>query len=193
MQPEDSSRFQRTYTVDGTSIYDFLTGTVAEESNVAFVFNTIDREINCYSLCDCINQEDGKLLKDRDGNDVTGIGEDTFVFVSKDRLANETSINSNKDKVKNCFRIEGGDDVINAMVAAANMGGNSYIYQFADFQYNDMSERLRKKIQAYQKMMESKDTQDTYYGENGIYTRLCRAYDDQIGRASCRERVSSPV
>ena len=164
--------------MDGTSIYDFLTGTVAEESNVAFVFNTIDREINCYSLCDCINQEDGKLLKDRDGNDVTGIGEDTFVFVSKDRLANETSINSNKDKVKNCFRIEGGDDVINAMVAAANMGGNSYIYQFADFQYNDMSERLRKKIQAYQKMMESKDTQDTYYGENGIYTRLCRAYDD---------------
>ena len=178
VQPEDSSRFQRTYTVDGTSIYDFLTGTVAEESNVAFVFNTIDREINCYSLCDCINQEDGKLLKDRDGNDVTGIGEDTFVFVSKDRLANETSITSNKDKVKNCFRIEGGDDVINAMVAAANMGGNNYIYQFADFQYNDMSERLRKKIQAYQKMMESKDTQDTYYGENGIYTRLCRAYDD---------------
>ncbi len=171
VQPEDSSTFQRTYTVDGTSIYDFLTGTVAEESNVAFVFDTIGRKINCYSLCDCIDQDSGDVL-------CKGIGEDTFVFVSKDRLANETSINSNKDKVKNCFRIEGGDDVINAMVAAANMGGNSYIYQFADFQYNDMSERLRKKIQAYQKMMESKDTQDTYYGENGIYTRLCRAYDD---------------
>ncbi len=178
VQPEDSSTFQRTYTVDGTSIYDFLTGTVAEESNVAFVFDTIGRKINCYSLCDCINQEDGKLLKDRDGNDVTGIGEDTFVFVSKDRLANETSITSNKDRVKNCFRIEGGDDVINAMVAAANMGCNNYIYQFADFQYNDMSEELRKKIQAYQEMMDSEETQKTYYGENGIYTRLCRAYDD---------------
>ena len=56
-QPEESSKFQRTYTVDGDSIYDFLTGAVAEESNVVFVFDTIGREINCYSLCDCIDQE----------------------------------------------------------------------------------------------------------------------------------------
>ncbi len=176
VQPEESSRFQRAYTVDGESIYDFLIGTVSEESNVIFTFDTsmdettgrIERTINCYSLCDCINQKDGTVMKDKDGNEVTGIGEDTFVFVSKDRLANETSITSNKDNVKNCFRIEGGDDVINAMVAAVNMGGNNYIYQFADFQYNDMSEGLREKIQAYQKMMESKDTQDMYYG-NGKY------------------------
>ena len=112
MQPEESSKFQRTYTVDGDSIYDFLTGTVAEESNVIFTFDTINRKINCYSLCDCINQETGSPMTDDDGNEVTGIGEDTFVFVSKNRLANEITISSNKDNVKNCFRIAGGDDVI---------------------------------------------------------------------------------
>ena len=171
-QPEESSKFQRTYTVDGETIYDFLTGAVAEESNVVFVFDTINRKINCYSLCDCIDQTTGEK--------VTGIGEDTMVFVSKNKLANEFNISSNKDNVKNCFRIEGGDDVITDMVRAVNMNGSNYIYQFADFQLNDMSEALRNKITGYQKMMSSKETQDMYYGENGIYTRLCNAYGDLL-------------
>lgn len=170
-QPEESSKFQRTYTVDSDSIYDFLTGTVSEESNVIFVFDTINREINCYSLCDCIDQETGEML-------CKGIGEDTMVFVSKNKLANEISISSNKDKVKNCFRIEGGDDVITDMVRAVNMNGSNYIYQFADFQYNDMSEELKKKITEYQEIMASQEVKDAYYGETGIYTRLCKAYDD---------------
>ncbi|WP_347283462.1 hypothetical protein, partial [Bacteroides caecimuris] len=84
----------------------------------------------------------------------------------------------NKDNVKNCFRIEGGDDVITDMVRAVNMNGSNYIYQFADFQYNDMSEELKKKIKDYQDEMSSKEVQDEYYGENGIYTRLCNAYDE---------------
>ena len=67
-EPESSDTFQRTYTGEGVSIYDFLTGDVAKESNVIFVFDTINREINCYSLCDCIKQETGELL-------VHGIGE----------------------------------------------------------------------------------------------------------------------
>lgn len=171
VQPEKSFKFQRTYTVDGDSIYDFLTGTVSEESNVIFIFDTINRLINCYSLCDCINQETGEVL-------CKGIGEDTFVFASKRNLANEITISSNKDKIKNCFRIEGGDDVITDMVRAVNMNGSNYIYQFADFQYNDMSEELRDKIKTYQETMSSQDIQDEYYGEYGIYTRLCKAYDD---------------
>lgn len=170
-QPQLSSKFQRTYTVDGDTIYDFLTGTVAEESNVVFVFDTINRQINCYSLCDCIDQKTGITF-------CNGIEEDTTVFVSKNKLANEITISSNKDNVKNCFRIEGGDDIITDIVRAVNMNGSNYIFQFADFQYNDMPEGLRKKITEYQNMMSSKETQDEYYGENGIYTRLCAAYDD---------------
>lgn len=171
VQPEESCKFQRTYTADGETIYDFLTGTVSEESNVIFVFDTINRLINCYSLCDCIDQETGETL-------CRGIGDDTFIYVDKVNLADEIDISSDKDSVKNCFRIEGGDDVITDMVRAVNMNGSNYIYQFAGFQYDDMSEELRDKLQEYQETMSSKDTQDAYYGEDGIYTRLCRAYDD---------------
>lgn len=156
-QPENVETFQRTYTCDGTSIYDFLTGEVAKESNVIFTFDTINREINCYSLCDCIDQETGKIL-------AKGIGEDTNILVSKNKLANEITISSNKENVKNCFRIEGGDDVITDMVRIVNMNGSNYIYQFADFQYNDMPEALKNKIQAYQEIMSSQEVQDKYYG-----------------------------
>jgi hypothetical protein len=40
-QPETVGTFQRTYTSDGTSIYDLLTGDIAEESNVIFIFDTM--------------------------------------------------------------------------------------------------------------------------------------------------------
>ncbi len=165
-QPEESSKFQRTYTVDGDSIYDFLTGAVAEESNVVFVFDTIGREINCYSLCDCIDQETGRPMLDKDGNEVTGIGEDTAVFVSKNKLANEITISSNKDNVKNCFRIEGGDDVITDMVRAVNMNGSNYIYQFADFQYNDMPKALFDTIKEYNEELSKEE--NTYYGNGDM-------------------------
>ncbi len=156
-QPEESCRFQRTYTANGETIYDFLTGTVAEESNVVFIFDTVNRLINCYSLCDCTDQETGEVL-------CKGVGDDTFIYIDKENLAFETTVSSDRDSVKNCFRIEGGDDVITDMVRAVNMNGSNYIYQFAGFQYNDMSERLRDKIQAYQELMSSQETQEAYYG-----------------------------
>lgn len=158
-QPEDVGKFQRTYTVDGTTIYDFLTGDVAKESNVIFIFDTFNRKINCYNLCDCIDQETGEVW-------VKGIGEDTLVFISKNKLANEITISSNKDNVKNCFRIEGGDDVITDMVRAVNMNGSNYIYQFADFQYHDMPEALAKAIKEYHEKLSQ--NADSYYGNGNI-------------------------
>lgn len=179
-QPEDVRKFQRTYTCDCTTIYDFLTGEVAKESNVIFTFDVqknqetgkLERTINCYSLCDCIDQKTGKLIDEN----AKGIGEDTLVFISKNKLANEINISSNKDNVKNCFRIEGGDNVITDMVRAVNMNGSNYIYYFADFQYNDMPNALVKAIKKYNEDF-SKEA-DTYYGENGIYIRLCKTYED---------------
>ncbi len=170
--PKPVSSFQRSFTADGESIYDFLTETVAKECNVAFLFDTIDRKINCYSLCeDAFDPETGNLT-------VAGIGEDTAVLVSKTRLSSEITLSSNKDGIKNCFRVEGGDDMITDLLRAVNPNGSGYVYRFSQFQYDDMPKALRERLQEYQAMMEDQNTQDAYYGENGIYTRLCRAYDD---------------
>lgn len=167
--PEEASSFQRTYNVDGDSIYDFLTGTVAKESNVIFIFDTIHRIINCYSLCNCIEQETGNVKS-------ASIGEDTMVCVSKTKLTNEFTISSNKDNVKNCFRVEGGDDNITDMVRAVNMNGSNYINVFSNLQYNDMSTDLLRKLKQYQSDFSAQEP--SYIGENGIYTRLCKKYEE---------------
>lgn len=164
---ELSSEFVRTYTVDGTSIYDFLTDEVAKETNVVFLFDTNTRTINCYSLIDCYI--DGELV-------ASAIGEDTNILISKKKLANEIGIETNKDEIKNCFRVSGGDDLITSQVAAVNMTGSNYIYQFADFQIHDMPSELQEKLTEYQRLVDSK--KDIYYGEDGIYPRLCDAYEE---------------
>ena len=169
---ELSKEFQRTYTCNGESIYEFLTGTVANECNVVFVFDTINRVINCYSLTDCILQHSGEKM-------ASAIGEDTNVFVSKEKLANEISITSRKDELKNCFRVEGGDDYINAMVAVANVNGTNYIIQFSNFQYEDMTDELVKALQEYSKAV--KDAQPEYENK---YLELCDALDDLYEKES---------
>lgn len=168
-QPQETTSFQREYTVDGDKIYDFLTNDVATEANVVFLFDTVHRLINMYSLCDCIDQETGEVL-------AKGIGTDTGILISKNKLAQEIGIESNKDSMKNCLRVEGGDEMITNMVKVVNVNSSNYLYQFADFQYEDMGEPLTNALKSYQELIESK--QDEYYGEDGIYTKLCDAYDD---------------
>lgn len=164
-QPELSKKFLREYTVDGETIYDFLTGTVAVETNVVFIFDTINRAIDCYSLCDCINQETGNVI-------CSAIGEDTTVFVSKNKLANEISIEGNSDNIKNCFRVEGGDDIITDMIRVANATGSNYIYRYSDFMKEDMSEGLSTAIDNYLNLIE--ENKEEY---NKIYLDLCKQYN----------------
>ncbi len=165
---EESCLFQRTYTVDGTTIYDFLTGEVAEETNVIFEFDTYNRTINVYSIYDCY-KKDGTLLVD-------SIGDDTSILISRNKLAKQVSIESNTDELKNCFYVTGGDDLITNYVAAVNLSGDNYIYQFSPFQLNDMPQELVDKLESYSTYLSSRE--EEYYGENGIFTLLCKAYDD---------------
>ena len=46
----EPNQFQREYTADGISIYDFLTGEVAPESNCIFLFDTYERLIHCVNI-----------------------------------------------------------------------------------------------------------------------------------------------
>jgi len=143
---EQSTQFQRTFTADGTSIYDFLTQDVAEQANVVFIFDTIHRLINCYSLSNGLD-ENGDLKH-------IAIGSDTNVYISKENLVQEIVLESNKDEIKNCFRIKGGDDTINAYVRAINVTGSNYIYKFDKFQQEDMPKELIVRLNEYQKEIE---------------------------------------
>lgn len=182
----ESNHFQRTYTADGVSIYDFLTGEVATESNCIFLFDTYERLIHCVNIESCVYDpatmkvvegayrkdgcyydKTGTLLKNQALAYCEGIGQDTNILVSKQKLAQDFGVEFNKDSVKNCFYVTGGDDIINSYVAAANLSGNNYIYEFSKFQYDDMSSELRDAFDKYKK--ELKDNQDSFYGPGGVY------------------------
>lgn len=141
--------FQRTFTVDGTSIYDFLTGEVAKEANLVFIFDTYNRKINVY--------------------DKYEIGEDTGIVVSRRNLADEITISSGKDSIKNCFYVTGGDDVINNYLSAVNLTGN-YIWCFSDEQMNDMPKGLSNAIRSFIAYKKTWDEQ--YYGGYNVYEIL---------------------
>lgn len=188
--------FQRTYTVDGTSIYDFLVSEVSEETKCVFTFDTYNRKINCYNLEDCVYNnstlavmegayKSNGLLYDANGNELNtteysyceGIGNDTNIFITKNRLAQNFQIETDKDNIKNCFYVTGGDDTINNLgVPAANATGNNYIYLFDNFQYEDMSEQLRTKLKTYNNLLS--DKQKEFYKVNGLFLRYCSLQDN---------------
>ena len=169
-KPEPVSSFQRTYTADGTSIYDFLMGDVAEETNVIFIFDTYKRTINCY------NSEDYVWTDGTDTITIVGYGEDTTILVDRDNIANQLTISGDVDSVKNCFKVSGGDDVVTSYLRAANVTGTDYIWCFSQAQLDDMPTELVEKLNSYNKLV--KASKEEYVGENGIFTKLCKAYDN---------------
>lgn len=148
-EKELATSFQRTFTIDGQNIYDFLVGDLANEANLVYVFDTYNRRINIY--------------------DRYSVGEDTNVFINTRNLASNISINDNSDSLKNCFRVAGGDDVITNYLSAINLTGN-YIWGFGDLQYKDMPEGLVNAIKSYQTLKNTLN--DEYYGGYDIFNQL---------------------
>lgn len=146
---ELATSFQRTFTIDGQTIYDFLVGDLANEANLVYIFDTYNRRINIY--------------------DRYSIGEDTNVFINTRNLANNINIEDNSESVKNCFRVVGGDDVITNYLSAINLTGN-YIWGSSILQYNDMPDGLVDAIRSYQTLKNS--ISDEYYGGYDVFNTL---------------------
>lgn len=147
-----TSTVYRTFNFSNTNIYDALQE-IAKEVDVVFTFNTVTRAVNMYDLND--------------------IGEDTTVYVSTQNLASDFTCSSNKDSIKNCFKVLGGDDLINNAVRAVNPNGSNYIYYMSPDQMEDMSDGLKAKLQKYDEIYEQ------YKDE---YTEVCGLLYDAIDK-----------
>lgn len=166
----------RSFSINDKSIYDFLTGDLADELNCLVWVDSYDRSISLYDLensCPkCGHRAENETICSECGTTMTkGYGEYFNVPVSNDNLSDSISVTTKDDEVKNTFRIQGGDDVINAAIRAVNPNGTEYINRFAAFQTEDMSEELVDKINAYQELYESKKKP---YKEimNGLYDTI---------------------
>lgn len=153
--------FIRQFTIDGTSIYDFLTGECSEQYNCLFDFNSADRSISVYDLyttCnDCGYRGDyyDKCPKCESTN-LKYFGEDTTILVDKTNLTDSITLEADVSSIKNSFKLVAGDDYMTATIRMLNQNGSDYIYYFSDEQKSDMSSELVQKLNDYDKLYNSK-------------------------------------
>ena len=146
---------QRTFSIDETSVYDTLTGEIAEEIGCLFLFDSTDRSISVYDLKTNCNHcgyrgDFNDICPECGSTDLDyGYGRDTTIFVDSETLAENISLSGKQDEVKNYIKVSGGDDVINAAIAACNPTGTQYIYTFSERDKEDMSDDLLTKIDEY--------------------------------------------
>lgn len=172
---------QRSFSIDNTSVYDFLADECAKEFNCLFLFDSTDRTISVYDLCtvcsDCGYRGDyTDVCPECGGRNLRYYGEDTTILVSVENLTDKIEYTTNADQIKNCFRLEAGDDLITSAVRLLNPNGSDYIYYFSDEQKSDMPDELVEKLAHY-------DTEYDYYmNEYPIEVRDYQSYNALIDR-----------
>lgn len=153
---------QRTFSFDGTSIYDSFQE-IAEEIECLFIISQTSNELTglpergiyIYDLLDfcnnCGNRGDFQSVCDECGssNITRGYGNDTTIFITNENLASEITFTTDTDQVKNCFRMVAGDDLMTASVISINPNGTQYLWYVSDEQKSDMSDELRLKLYQY--------------------------------------------
>lgn len=158
---------QRTFSIDGTSVYDWLVGECSEQFNCLFEFDTTDRTISVYDLYTVCkgNKEDGEPCEHRGEFDhvcpecgstkLKYFGEDTTIFIDKENLTDSVKFETDIGSVKNCFKLVAGDDDMTATVRLLNPNGTDYIYYISDEQKADMPKELVEKIESYDELVAS--------------------------------------
>ena len=162
----DSSiaNLQRTFSWDGSTIKGAFDD-IANEVECLFVYGEsanndgkIHRTISVYDLNDVCMEcgERGTFInkmctKCNSANIKFGYGSDSGIFLSHENFAENISYSSNKDEVKNCFRLVAGDDLMTATIRNINPSGSQYIWYFSDSVRADMSKTLRDKLSTYEK------------------------------------------
>lgn len=162
----DSSlaRLQRTFSWKGKTILDSL-NEISQELECVFVYGItteddgmIHRTISAYDLNDfCLdcsgrNVVDGVCQDCGSDHIQHGYGEDTNIFLNSENFAENITYSSNTDKVKNCFRLVAGDDLMTATIRNINPSGTEYLWYLSDSLRADMSEQLRTKLAEYDEL-----------------------------------------
>lgn len=146
----------RTFTLSGTSIYDFMVGECSEQFDCLFRFNSKERGIYVYDLLtvcqDCGERGDFTDECPKCGSkNLKRYGKDTPIYVDKSNLTDAIHLEIDSDSVKNCFKLECGDEVMTAAVRSINPNGTDYLFYISDDDKADMPKELVQKLDEYDK------------------------------------------
>ena len=156
------AKIQRMFSFDDVSIYDAF-AEISEEIGCLFIYHSdtdengkIRRAVSVYDLqqncndCGYRGEYTDKCPKCGSTNINNGYGEDTLIFVTADELASDgIQLTTDTDSVKNCFKLEAGDDLMTATIRNCNPNGTDYIWYLSDAVKEDMSKELVDKINSY--------------------------------------------
>lgn len=151
---------QRSFRIDNASVYDFLTGECAEQFHCLFVFDSTDRSVSAYDL-DTVCNDCGHRGTFSDvcpicgSRSLTYFGEDTTIYVDKENLTDTVTFETDVDRIKNCFKLEAGDDLMTSAIRALNQNGSDHIYYLSEEQRQDMPSQLVEKLAAYDALYDS--------------------------------------
>lgn len=166
---------QRTFSIDGTSIYDFLSNTLAQEIGCIFIFDSNERGVYVYDIETCCldcgyrSEDSFDVCPECNSKNIkAAYGKDTSIFIDKKNLGSDITLTSNTDSVKNCFRVIGGDDLINATIKNVNPNGSNYIYYFNEDALSDMPQELQNKINSYNNLMNEYMTTKSFTIESSL-------------------------
>ena len=167
---------QRTFDFDGESIYDALEE-IAEEIECLIVVkaeyntdNILSRNIYVYDLknsCFNCNARFDTYVdvcpKCGSHSIRNGYGNDTTIFVTSDELGEKIGYSTDTDKVKNCFKLEAGDDDMTAAVRNCNPNGSDYIWHLSSLMREDMSDSLKANLMGYDRLYQRYQTAQPIY------------------------------
>lgn len=151
----------RTFSFDEKTILDAMKE-ISKELNCLFVVScgsdeqgNIERSISVYDLesycLDCGHRDEFNLTCPNCGgtNIYEGYGKNTMIYVSVDNLADDIKYSTDNGSVKNCFKLEAGDDAMTDIVARCNPNGTPYIWYSPASIKADMSKELVDALAAY--------------------------------------------
>ncbi len=123
---------QRSFEIDGTSVYDELMGEISEQFHCIFQFDSFRRLIHVY--------------------DQNTFGAETTLFLSHDNFIDSFTIEANAGEIKNCFKVSGGSGID---IREVNPNGTAYLYVWGAQDLDDMTPELRKRLVAYNSLYDS--------------------------------------
>ena len=195
------AKIQRSFSFDGTSILDAFEE-IAEEIGCVFQYyagienGRLQRKISVHDLqqsCnDCGHRGEftDKCPKCDSTNITNGYGEDTLIFVTSDELASEgIQLVTDTDSVKNCFKLEAGDDLMTATVRNCNPNGTDYIWYFSNSLKEDMSGELVEKLESYDRLYKQ------YHSEyvSDLDAELLDSYNSLVEKYSVYNENLQPI
>ena len=197
---------QRVFTINGTSVYDWLVGECAKEFNCLVKFNSTNRTISFYDLyttcplCHArglFNDKCTHIITDDDirkygvngringrsagsmceNRNLHYYGEDTTILVSTENLTDEIKYETDIGAVKNSFRLQAGDDDMTAAVININPNGSQYIQRFSPESLKDMPEALKEALDLYNDLYNTYRYSKIFRLNPGTYNTLIDKYN----------------